>query len=314
GFREEFAAAARGALSPFTNLAATMFRTGQDYPGIGYWITRQAVNKVIDHLIPFGKTLEGGEKRRRVVEIANQQVGISGTPNKFTAPFFNAAWCGMFVDWVFKKAGVHGALSKVRHGWTPLVANYTTLPKVPLGQALPGDLPLYRSDAGHINILTDPAKRQTVGGNESNAVRRRIGYVNSASSIRRPDFQGYAQGGIVDAAAGLAGLRDLVWQDAVETPFTTAGEQHLREVLARPPRRRRLAARRWDRHQQVRPPRARADPRPVAGAPGEPRLRADVHRRHPRHHPRPRPRRNAAGGGVLRPPAAGGAPPRGPDA
>lgn len=235
GFREGFAAAARGALSPYTNLAATMFGTGQDYPGIGYWITRQAVNKVIDHLIPFGKTLEGGEKRRRVVEIANQQVGISGTPNKFTAPFFNAAWCGMFVDWVFKKAGVHGALSKVRHGWTPLVANYTTLPKVPLSQALPGDLPLYRSDAGHINILTDPAKRQTVGGNESNAVRRRIGYVNSASSIRRPDFQGYAQGGIVDAAAGLAGLRDLVWQDAVETPFTTAGEQHLREVLARPP-------------------------------------------------------------------------------
>src|SRR5690606_9413850 len=154
----------------------------------------------------------------------------SATPKKLTGPFSSAAWRGMFRGWAPAWACVPGALSRVRHGRPPPVATYTSLPRVPRGQGLRGGLRLCRSSAGHRNIPTDPARRQTVGGNESNAVRRRIGYVNSASSIRRPDFQGYAQGGIVDAAAGLAGLRDLVWQDAVETPFTTAGEQHLREV------------------------------------------------------------------------------------
>src|SRR3546814_7001384 len=82
------------------------------------------------------------------------------------------------------------------------------------------DLALYRGDSGHINIVTDPKNRETVGGNESNnRVKRTTGYVNSASSIRRPKF---ARGGVLDArtvrlAGGLDELRNIAWQDRVES-------------------------------------------------------------------------------------------------
>lgn len=198
-----------------------------DYGSTGF---QGLPTNIIEHLIgklhgfwsPFASQLEGGDGQK-VVDVARSQVGISGRPNKFTEPFFSAAWCGMFVDWVFKKANAHKALDAVRDGWTPLVSNFTTLPRVSRSEAQPGDLALYRSDAGHINIVADPATGESVGGNESNAVRRQFGYMNSASSIRRPAFAG---GGLVEA-------RQFWNQDKRETPdaFTPLRDKVMRRAL-----------------------------------------------------------------------------------
>src|SRR3546814_19485842 len=100
----------------------------------------------------------------------------------------------------------------------------------------PGDVALYRGDSGHINIVTDPKNRETVGGNESNnRVKRTTGYVNSASSIRRPKF---ARGGVLDArtvrlAGGLDELRNIAWQDRVESPDVTPETARRRSLLDR---------------------------------------------------------------------------------
>src|SRR3546814_8256414 len=107
-----------------------------------------------------------------------------------------------------------------------------------LGSMRPGDLALYRGDSGHINIVTDPKNRETVGGNESNnRVKRTTGYVNSASSIRRPKF---ARGGVLDArtvrlAGGLDELRNIAWQDRVESPDVTPETARRRSLFAAPP-------------------------------------------------------------------------------
>ena len=113
----------------------------------------------------------------------------------FVANGAHVSNCGAFVGTVFKNANAYDALDAV--DWKPLVRSYRTLPKVPASAARPGDLPLYRGDDGHINIVEDPARRTSIGGNESDAVRRQTGYMNTASSIRRPNF---ARGGMIDYA------------------------------------------------------------------------------------------------------------------
>src|SRR3546814_913954 len=194
------------------------------------------VNKIKSFLGPKADKLEGGDGRK-VVDVARSQTGYYGRPNKFTkAPgMWTDEWCGMFVDWVFKHSNAGGALSGIR---TPSVASYKQLKSVGKGSMRPGDLALYRGDSGHINIVTDPKNRETVGGNESNnRVKRTTGYVNSASSIRRPKF---ARGGVLDArtvrlAGGLDELRNIAWQDRVESPDVTPETARRRSLFAAPP-------------------------------------------------------------------------------
>ncbi|GAB3115717.1 hypothetical protein GCM10027160_23480 [Streptomyces calidiresistens] len=212
----------------------------EGFQGLPTRLVEFLVARIKGWLAPKAGELEGGSGRK-VADIARKEVGHHGRPNKYTrAPgMWTDEWCGMFVDWVFRKAGARAALSKVAN--TPAVRSYTALSKTSLAKARPGDLALYRGDTGHINIVTDPASRETVGGNErNNRVVKTAGYVNSASSIRRPT--GFQDGGVVDAedvrrAGGLGELRRIVWQDRKETATSAldAAMRARREMFAPPP-------------------------------------------------------------------------------
>src|SRR5690606_13691805 len=129
----------------------------------------------------------------KAVKVAEKYVGLSGNPNKFTRAWGldGYPWCGMFVGAAFKEAAAKKALKRLPS--PPLVSSYRTLPSVSLRAAMPADVALYRGDSGHINMFAGSGA-VTIGGNESNAVRRQSGYISSASSIRRPAF---ALGGVV---------------------------------------------------------------------------------------------------------------------
>lgn len=235
-FKDGFVKALNGVTAPIINSMKEKFGT-TGFKGLPTNAVIGIVNKIKGFLGPKAGELEGGDGRK-VVSTARSQTGYYGRPNKFTkAPgMWTDEWCGMFVDWVFKKSNAYKALSPVKG--TPAVRSYTALPKVGKGSMRPGDLALYRGDTGHINIVTDPKTKETVGGNESNnEVKKSFGYVNSASSIRRPKF---ARGGLVDRrmlrlAGGWDQLRDIRWQDRKESPHVSTTDQAKRDLFAPPP-------------------------------------------------------------------------------
>ncbi|MFC6936698.1 hypothetical protein ACFQHO_44825 [Actinomadura yumaensis] len=184
-----------------------------------------AARGLVGKILAFFKPLEAkiGGDGGKVVKVAEKYVGLSGNPNRFTQRMGmnGLPWCGMFVDGVFSEAGAKKALRGV--GGTALVANYRSLPRVSQGAKKAGDLGLYRGDAGHINIFTGRGAI-TIGGNESNSVRKQSGYINSASSIRRPRF---GLGGIVP---------DILAQDRAENRAgTTPGATRLLRGIAGQP-------------------------------------------------------------------------------
>lgn len=235
-FKGGFVKALNAVTGPIVEAMRSQF-TDKPLLGLPTLIVKSLVGKIKGFLGPKASQLEGGDGRK-VVDVARSQVGHYGRPNKFTkAPgMWTDEWCGMFVDWVFKKANAYKALSPVAN--TPAVRSYTSLQKVGRGSMRPGDLALYRGDTGHINIVTDPKSKETVGGNErNNSVVKSNGYVNSASSIRRPKF---ARGGIVEArdvmrAGGLDELRAISWQDRKESPHVSTEAQRRRDLFAPPP-------------------------------------------------------------------------------
>jgi hypothetical protein len=183
--------AAQKVFGPLLDLTdRTLGRSG--FGQLAAAIPRALIGKIMSFFGPLESKI-GGDGRK-VVTVAEKYLGLSGNPNKFTQRMGmnGAPWCGIFVDGVFNEAGASKALRAV--SGTAAVRNYRSLPRVSRNAARPGDLPLYRGDDGHINIFTGKGSI-TIGGNESNSVRRQSGYINSASSIRRPAF---ASGGIVD--------------------------------------------------------------------------------------------------------------------
>ena len=234
-FKEGFVKALGAVTNPIVNAMKSQFGS-TPLKGLPTLAVKGIVDKIKAFLGPKADKLEGGSGKK-VVQTARSQVGVSGRPNKYTrAPgMWTDEWCGMFVDWVFKKSGSAKALSGIN---TPAVRSYTGLSKVGKSNMKPGDLALYRGDTGHINIVTDPKSRETVGGNEgNNQVKKSLGYVNSASSIRRPRF---ARGGIVEArevlrAGGLENLRSIAWQDRVESPNPGSSAEKRRALFSAPP-------------------------------------------------------------------------------
>lgn len=234
-FKQGFVKALNAVTAPIVNNMKDRFGTS-GFKGLPTQAVMAIVSKIKAFLGPKAGQLEGGDGKK-VADVARSQTGYYGRPNKFTkAPgMWTDEWCGMFVDWVFKKAGASKALSGIR---TPSVASYRQMGSTSKGSMRPGDLALYRGDSGHINIVTDPKSKETVGGNESNnRVAKTRGYVNSASSIRRPAF---ARGGVLDArtvrlAGGLEGLRNIAWQDRLESPDVDPETQRRRALFAAPP-------------------------------------------------------------------------------
>ncbi len=223
-FSDGFMKAVRAVTGP---IKATMRETfgSSGFRGLPTKIVSHLTGKLESFLSPFESKLSGGDGNK-VVRVAEKYVGDRGNPNKWTRRMGmnGLPWCGMFVDGVFNEAGAGKALNGV--SGTAAVRNYRVLPRVSKENARPGDLPLYRGDDGHINIFTGKGAT-TIGGNESNSVRKQSGYMNSASSIRRPKF---ADGGLVDLAA-------IVGQDRrettdIQTPLKT---KLLREAMSGTP-------------------------------------------------------------------------------
>jgi phage-related protein len=223
-FTDGLVTTARRTLNPLVGLAQKSIG-GTPFGDLAVGVARGMAANVLKAFVPLESKI-GGDGRK-VVKVAEKYVGLSGNPNRFTREWgLNGyPWCGMFVGSVFREAGAKKALRRV--AWPPLVSSYTTLPKVSRSAARPGDVALYRGDSGHINIYTGKGA-VTIGGNESNSVRRQSGYINSASSIRRPQF---ARGGIVGRMLPALLGQDLRENSRRTTPVAT---QLLRAVAGQP--------------------------------------------------------------------------------
>lgn len=172
-----------------------------------------ALGKVTEGLLSFlGKEdAKGGG----VVGVVNQArkatMGGSDYSNEYTQAFGMAGqpWCAMFVSEMIKRAKAQSLYKNTRSAAVASFAN-SGMRSVGVGAGKPGDLAVYRGSGpgnwAHINIVTDPKKRESIGGNESNRIRTQTGYYSSrAAKLMRP---GLAQGGIPDEA-----MRNILGQD-----------------------------------------------------------------------------------------------------
>ncbi|MBB4931404.1 tape measure domain-containing protein [Lipingzhangella halophila] len=227
--------AANSTFDPILDGVRNRFGAGDGFSGAGYHMSKEWIGRIKDVIREHKSTLEGGDGMA-VVKEARKNLGMPDAPNKFSRRFMGGRypWCGAFVGGNFQDANAFDALDKVAN--VKAVRSYRSLSKVSLGNAKPGDLPLYRGDDGHINILEDPETGTTLGGNESRTSGRSHGYARQASSIRRPEF---AAGGMVDArqvrqAGGLGELARIAHQDQKESPNPHSDITEMRDVFAEP--------------------------------------------------------------------------------
>lgn len=210
------------AASSIKNLAKGYGGTGANWKALPYHAFNSISIKIKEKVTEWMKKFFEGGDGRKVVEVARKYVGTGGNPNKWTRRMGmnGLPWCGMFVDGVFEEAGASKALTGVSN--PAAVRSYRSLPRVSRSELRPGDLPLYRGDDGHINIATGKGA-ESIGGNESNAVKANIGYLNSASSYRRPRWglaKGFARGGVVEDLDRIL-AQDYKENRRTTTPFAT---------------------------------------------------------------------------------------------
>ncbi|GAA4104669.1 hypothetical protein GCM10022284_50560 [Streptomyces hundungensis] len=156
------------------------------------------------------------------------------------------AWCADFVSYVVDKAGANSSYGNSpkgapRNRWPAVATWNAAMRHVPVSQSQPGDLLTYRGD-GHINIKT--GADDTVGGNESNSLKRSRGYWRTATAALRPTggtamadgpvlsawpgsiprFSGTLGGGVdgdiakaIAKAMGLTGVSGSKWADGIAT-------------------------------------------------------------------------------------------------
>ncbi|MEV8022493.1 transglycosylase SLT domain-containing protein [Streptomyces sp. NPDC086554] len=156
------------------------------------------------------------------------------------------AWCADFVSYVVDKAGANQAYGNSPKGapqnrWPAVATWNAAMRHVPVSQSQPGDLMTYRGN-GHINIKT--GADETIGGNESNSLRRQRGYWKSATAALRPTggattavgpvlnpwpgsvpkFSGTLGGGVdgeigkaIAKAMGLTGVSGSKWAEGIAT-------------------------------------------------------------------------------------------------
>ncbi|MFI6684977.1 transglycosylase SLT domain-containing protein [Streptomyces sp. NPDC050485] len=156
------------------------------------------------------------------------------------------AWCADFISYVVDKAGANAAYGGSPKGapqnrWPAVATWNAAMRHVPVSQSQPGDLLTYQGN-GHINLKTGPD--ETVGGNESNSLKRARGYWRNATAALRPTggtatsdgpvlnawpgsipkFSGTLGGGVdgdiaqaIAKAMGLTGVGGSKWADGIAT-------------------------------------------------------------------------------------------------
>lgn len=149
----------------------------------------------------FKSTIGGllGGSGKKVAETAAKYLGVSGNPNQFTRAFGmnGQPWCAMFVSEMIREAKAQKAYNNIRSAAVASFANSSLRSVTGVSQARPGDLAVYRGRGpggwGHINIVVDK-HGATIGGNESNSVKRSTTYARRAAKFMRP--KQLASGGI----------------------------------------------------------------------------------------------------------------------
>jgi hypothetical protein len=134
---------------------------------------------------PGVKPADAATSRQQIVAVASAEVGASEGNDGCSkyGPCQNYAWCAMFAEWVWRAAGV----SPVPGSWIATDVGQWGLdrglfkqrPAGGVGDAQPGDIAVFgepgSGTGGHVAVVVSnngDGTITTIGGNESNAVRR----------------------------------------------------------------------------------------------------------------------------------------------
>lgn len=227
---EDFAGGMKKKLGPMKDLRDQFKDRSSTFMGVPYHMLTALVPSIIRVLgsadTEAAKALGTGGATGQaadVIKMASSFVGkVSGRPNQFSKamgmPF--GPWCAAFISEIFRMVNATGSIMGITatNGGAAVRTFNSKLKHIPHGQRRPGDLASYRG-SGHINLLS--GKSTTIGGNESNRVRRQNGYVNSATAILRPKYKGMAQGGIMSGTRDVGGLFP---NKSVQTNFSGQAE------------------------------------------------------------------------------------------
>lgn len=227
---EDFAGSMKKKLSPMSGLRDQFKDRSSTFMGVPYHMLTALVPSIIRVLgsadTEAAKALGTGGATGQAADVikkASSYVGkVSGRPNQFSKamgmPF--GPWCAAFISEIFRMVNATGSIMGITatNGGAAVRTFNSKLKHIPHGQRRPGDLASYRG-SGHINLLA--GKSTTIGGNESNRVRRQNGYVNSATAILRPKYKGMAQGGIMSGTRDVGGLFP---NKSVQTNFSGQAE------------------------------------------------------------------------------------------
>jgi hypothetical protein len=230
GFSEAFTAAMDDVVEPSLKSFASMsggygFRGADDirsgYPGIREWLGK------------VDKAAESGGNASKVVSLLRQEHdrGISGRPNKYTNGI-SEAWCADFVSWIVDKARANKAYWNSPKGtpqnrW-PAVRTWESVSsragdyRFGTSGIRPGDIVTYGGGGQHINVvekLLGGGRFQTIGGNESDRIRRQVR--TSARGYGRPRW---GLSGSQMQSGPFKGLNVRAWPGSfIDEPATDDG-------------------------------------------------------------------------------------------
>lgn len=182
-------AAAKKVLDPLIETMRGEFTQGR-------WATAMVgvPRAMVDRLTGWFKSTVGallGGDGKKVAKTAEKYLGVSGNPNRFTRAFGmnGQPWCAMFVSEMIREAKAQKAYNNIRSAAVSSFANSSLKAISRLSDTRPGDLAVYRGRGpggwGHINIIVDD-NGATIGGNESNSVKRSTTYAQRAAKFMRP--------------------------------------------------------------------------------------------------------------------------------
>lgn len=187
---------------PMNGLKGQFPDKSSSFMGVPYHVLKSLIPRVVKVMGSADEkafAIGGGAtgEAKKVIQKAGSFVGrVGGRPNQFSnamgMPY--GPWCAAFVSEVFRMVNATGSINGItaRNGGAAVATFNSRLKSVPHSQRRAGDLATYRGN-GHINTLAD--RNTTIGGNESNRVRKQTGYVNSATRILRPKYKGSAADG-----------------------------------------------------------------------------------------------------------------------
>lgn len=188
------------------------------YGSIGADDVRAGKPWAIKWLGQVDKAADSGGNAAKVIAVARKEhdIGVSGRRNRFNA-FNGEAWCADFVSWVVDKARANKAYWNSPKGtpqnrW-PAVRTWENVSaragdyRFGVSGIRPGDIATYGGGGQHINIVEKvfpDGRFQTIGGNESNRIRRQIR--STARGYGRPRWN------LIKVASGpFAGMNVTAW-------------------------------------------------------------------------------------------------------